>query len=151
MRKPERRRVPFESAVCRLPVPARCQAPRLLWATWSIRPFRPSLRSLRQRALRGVEGSRGNRYASSTHEIRSELIPDKMAEPQSNTVAVFHRSPKLLCQSKRCVRSVLELLGRQRSDGTWSNSVSSSKEDDPLVATSLAAGALGLCRAAISR
>src|SRR5438067_2820859 len=37
----------------------------------------PSRRSLRQSALRGVEGSRGNRYASSTHEIRPELIRDE--------------------------------------------------------------------------
>src|SRR5207245_843734 len=37
----------------------------------------PSRRSLRQSALRGVDGSRGNRYASSNHEIRSELIHEE--------------------------------------------------------------------------
>jgi hypothetical protein len=39
-----------------------------------------------------------------------------------------------------------ELIGRQHGDGTWSNRFTASKEDDPLVATPLALGALGLCR-----
>jgi hypothetical protein len=39
-----------------------------------------------------------------------------------------------------------ELVRRQRGDGTWSNRLTASKEDDPLVATPLALGALGLCR-----
>jgi squalene-hopene/tetraprenyl-beta-curcumene cyclase len=39
-----------------------------------------------------------------------------------------------------------ELIRRQRPDGTWVNRFTASKEDDPLVATSFAAGALGLCR-----
>ena len=39
-----------------------------------------------------------------------------------------------------------ELIRRQREDGTWSNHFTASKEDDPLVATPLALGALGLCR-----
>jgi hypothetical protein len=39
-----------------------------------------------------------------------------------------------------------ELIRRQRNDGTWSNRYSAAKEDDPLVATPLAAGALGSCR-----
>jgi hypothetical protein len=39
-----------------------------------------------------------------------------------------------------------ELLRRQTSDGTWSNRFTASKEDDPLVATSFATGALGNCR-----
>jgi len=39
-----------------------------------------------------------------------------------------------------------ELVRRQRPDGTWSNRFTASKEDDPLVATSFAAGALGNCR-----
>jgi Prenyltransferase and squalene oxidase repeat len=39
-----------------------------------------------------------------------------------------------------------ELVRRQRPDGTWSNRFTASKEDDPLVATPLALGALGLCR-----
>jgi squalene-hopene/tetraprenyl-beta-curcumene cyclase len=43
-----------------------------------------------------------------------------------------------------------ELLRRQRPDGTWINRFTASKEDDPLVATSLAAGALGLCRLALT-
>jgi hypothetical protein len=43
-------------------------------------------------------------------------------------------------------RLARELLRRQRRDGTWSNSFTASKEDDPLVATPLALGALGLCR-----
>ena len=43
-----------------------------------------------------------------------------------------------------------ELLRRQRRDGTWSNRFTASKEDDPLVATSFAAGALGLCRLALA-
>ena len=44
----------------------------------------------------------------------------------------------------------LELIRRQRRDGTWSNRYTASKEDDPLVATSFAAGALGLCRLALA-
>jgi squalene-hopene/tetraprenyl-beta-curcumene cyclase len=39
-----------------------------------------------------------------------------------------------------------ELIRRQRDDGTWINRYTASKEDDPLVATSFAAGALGICR-----
>jgi hypothetical protein len=42
-----------------------------------------------------------------------------------------------------------ELIARQRADGTWANPVGASKEDDPLVATPLAVGALALCRAAM--
>ncbi len=41
-----------------------------------------------------------------------------------------------------------ELVARQNPDGTWTNPVGASKEDDPLVATPLAAGALALSRAA---
>jgi squalene-hopene/tetraprenyl-beta-curcumene cyclase len=44
-----------------------------------------------------------------------------------------------------------ELIARQRPDGTWTNPVGASKEDDPLVATPLAAGALALARAATAR
>jgi squalene-hopene/tetraprenyl-beta-curcumene cyclase len=43
-----------------------------------------------------------------------------------------------------------ELIRRRRTDGTWANRFTASKEDDPLVATSFAAGALGLCRLAIA-
>ena len=39
-----------------------------------------------------------------------------------------------------------ELIRRQRGDGTWTNRFTASKEDDPLVATSFAAGALAICR-----
>jgi len=38
------------------------------------------------------------------------------------------------------------LIRRQRPDGTWSNAFTATKEDDPLVATPMAAGALGSCR-----
>ena len=44
-----------------------------------------------------------------------------------------------------------ELIRRQRGDGTWTNRFTASKEDDPLVATSFAAGALGLCRTFLAR
>lgn len=40
-----------------------------------------------------------------------------------------------------------ELLRRQRSDGTWANRFTAAKEDDPLIATSFAASALGISRA----
>ncbi len=43
-----------------------------------------------------------------------------------------------------------ELIRLRRPDGTWVNRFTASKEDDPLVATSFAAGALGLCRLALS-
>jgi hypothetical protein len=42
------------------------------------------------------------------------------------------------------------LISKQRPDGTWANSVGASKEDDPLVATPLAVGALALARAAMT-
>src|SRR5262249_40526169 len=42
------------------------------------------------------------------------------------------------------------LIRRQRGDGTWSNRYTASKEDDPLVATPLALGALALCRTFIA-
>jgi squalene-hopene/tetraprenyl-beta-curcumene cyclase len=49
-----------------------------------------------------------------------------------------------------CEPLARELLRRQRPDGTWVNRFTASKEDDPLVATSFAAGALGLCRLALT-
>ena len=44
-----------------------------------------------------------------------------------------------------------ELIRRQRDDGTWANRFTASKEDDPLVATPFAAGALGICRTFLAR
>jgi hypothetical protein len=44
-----------------------------------------------------------------------------------------------------------ELLRRQRPDGGWINRFTASKEDDPLVATSFAVGALGVCRLFLAR
>ena len=44
-----------------------------------------------------------------------------------------------------------ELIRRQGDDGTWSNRFTAAKEDDPLVATPLALGALGLCREFVGR
>ena len=38
-----------------------------------------------------------------------------------------------------------ELLRRQQSDGTWTNTYTDAREDDPLVATSWAAAALAIC------
>src|SRR5262249_33439313 len=43
-----------------------------------------------------------------------------------------------------------ELIKRQRSDGSWVNSFTASREDDPLIATPLAASALAICRQMIS-
>ena len=40
-----------------------------------------------------------------------------------------------------------ELLRRRRGDGTWANRFTAAKEDDPLIATSFAAAALGISRA----
>lgn len=42
-----------------------------------------------------------------------------------------------------------ELIRRQRSDGTWANGLADAGEDDPLIATSSAAGALAICRRAL--
>lgn len=42
-----------------------------------------------------------------------------------------------------------ELLDRQRSDGSWVNRYTDTKEDDPLVATPSAAAALAICRKVI--
>ena len=44
-----------------------------------------------------------------------------------------------------------ELIRRQRDDGTWSSHFTASKEDDPLVATPLALGALALAREFVAR
>jgi hypothetical protein len=44
-----------------------------------------------------------------------------------------------------------ELVRRQRDDGSWVNEFTASKEDDPLVATPLALGALGLCGVFVGR
>ena len=38
------------------------------------------------------------------------------------------------------------LLARQRPDGSWANPMSEMREDDPVVATSFATAALGVCR-----
>ena len=43
----------------------------------------------------------------------------------------------------------VELVERQLPDGSWRNSYSFMKEDDPLIATTLAAAALANCRAAM--
>lgn len=39
-----------------------------------------------------------------------------------------------------------ELIRRQRPDGSWANSFTDAKEDDPLVATAWASAALAICR-----
>jgi hypothetical protein len=44
-----------------------------------------------------------------------------------------------------------ELVRRQRGDKTWTNRFTASKEDDPLVATSFAAGALAICRSFLAQ
>ena len=41
-----------------------------------------------------------------------------------------------------------ELIRRQRKDGSWANRLTDAKEDDPIIATSLAASALAVCRMA---
>ncbi len=46
-------------------------------------------------------------------------------------------------------RLARELLRRQREDGCWAGPLTAVKEDDPLVATPLACGALALCRLAL--
>jgi squalene-hopene/tetraprenyl-beta-curcumene cyclase len=43
-----------------------------------------------------------------------------------------------------------ELIRRQRDDGSWSNPLVPQREDDPLVATCLAASALGACRESLT-
>jgi squalene-hopene/tetraprenyl-beta-curcumene cyclase len=43
-----------------------------------------------------------------------------------------------------------ELIRRQRPDGSWVNSYTDAKEDDPLVATPWAAAALAVCREVLS-
>jgi squalene-hopene/tetraprenyl-beta-curcumene cyclase len=58
-------------------------------------------------------------------------------------ITEIHRDGQTVAWAEELAR---ELIGRQRADGTWTNRFSASKEDDPLVATSFAAGALGICR-----
>ena len=54
-------------------------------------------------------------------------------------------------ESSWAVAITRELLRLQRPDGTWSSRFTAAKEDDPLVATPLAAGALGNCRDRLPR
>jgi squalene-hopene/tetraprenyl-beta-curcumene cyclase len=44
-----------------------------------------------------------------------------------------------------------ELLKRQREDGSWANELLAQRENDPLIATSHAVVALGLCRVVLAR
>jgi squalene-hopene/tetraprenyl-beta-curcumene cyclase len=44
-----------------------------------------------------------------------------------------------------------ELIRRQRDDGSWASDALAQRENDPLVATSQAAAALGVCRTVLSR
>jgi hypothetical protein len=44
-----------------------------------------------------------------------------------------------------------ELISRQEKGGSWSNPAVAVREDDPVVATSLAAGALAVCRGTMER
>jgi hypothetical protein len=55
-------------------------------------------------------------------------------------------------QSKvRWAQALLDqLVRRQRRDGSWSNPLVPQREDDPIVATSLAALALSLCRQSLA-
>ena len=58
------------------------------------------------------------------------------------------------CQGRRIAWAEAlahELIRRQRDDGSWTNRFTASKEDDPLVATSFAVGALANCRAFLTR
>jgi hypothetical protein len=51
----------------------------------------------------------------------------------------------------RCAEALAdELLKRQRDDGSWVNPADAQREDDPLVATSLAAAAVAECRLALA-
>jgi hypothetical protein len=63
-------------------------------------------------------------------------------------ITEIHRDGHTIAWAEELAR---ELIGRQRADGTWANRFTASKEDDPLVATSFAAGALGLCRLHLAR
>ena len=47
-------------------------------------------------------------------------------------------------------RLAAELLRRQQPDGSWANSYTDGREDDPLVATPFAAAALAICRSVLT-
>jgi squalene-hopene/tetraprenyl-beta-curcumene cyclase len=63
-------------------------------------------------------------------------------------ITEIHRDGRTVAWAEELAR---ELIRRQRADGTWANRFTTSKEDDPLVATSFAAGALGICRMYLAR
>lgn len=68
---------------------------------------------------------------SSAHALRA------LEEPSLHSPRGDIAWPRLLAE---------ELLSRQRPDGSWANSSTDMREDDPLVATPLALGALGTAR-----
>jgi squalene-hopene/tetraprenyl-beta-curcumene cyclase len=79
------------------------------------------------------------------------FTPD--AEPRRNAVYFYYAAvvadaiQVALPHGRAAVDSLAEdLLARQRNDGSWLNPVRASREDDPLVATSLAVLALARCR-----
>lgn len=58
-----------------------------------------------------------------------------------------HAMTRLEVRDKRWAEALSEeLLRRQRPDGSWASAFHDGKEDDPLVATPLAAAALTICR-----
>lgn len=56
------------------------------------------------------------------------------------------RSLQVLGKANRADALADALLKKQRDDGSWINSATAVREDDPIVATSLALAALNLCR-----
>ncbi len=86
------------------------------------------------------EGARAAPYFYYCHSLAAALVevPTTVGANSSSTDA----------NKVRWSRAIVDaLLLRQRPDGSWVNAAVDLREDDPLVATSLAARALALCRA----
>lgn len=90
------------------------------------------------------------RYAASRESARQAVyyyychsLAELLADPHAQTAT------KGVNKLRWAEAIADELLERQRPDGSWRNSAVDVREDDPLVATSLATRALALCRGVI--
>jgi hypothetical protein len=93
------------------------------------------------------------RFASGTEDLRDATYYYycwSLAHAAMRFPDVPPREPRDLSgvvgQVEVAVALIPELLARQREDGAWVNRFTDAKEDDPLVATPLAASALAICQ-----
>lgn len=100
-----------------------------------------------------------NNLSATTHPGR--YAPDRQSAREAPYFYYCHSLAALLAEchtdrpaaqidkSRWAAEFAEQLIGRQRGDGSWKNRAVDVREDDPLVATALAARALSLCRRVI--